>query len=624
MALADLITSTGTPPSAAVGKGDEASTREIERHAPKIRTRPPVPTPDEIRQVGEVSRLFQIARDYRRPMIPRWKECSRMLRNRMWNDARVRSWMPSPMIPEIFPIIDGLVSWEMDQSPTYNIAPAALPHSDFTNYFTNMANDLTTVLQASYQVNAEEIEVAKAQWQKYVFGTGILKTTWDNTLAGGQGDAITRFVPVDAFYPDPMATNIDDGSFYIEAKLMSIQELDRRWPGTAALFPMGGQDYDIDQLPTQLDDGGALTRPRTNPGALVNAGANTYAPPGAGRNRAETEMEMPGVTVLECWIREHESYQSIDASGEPITKVYDTWRVKVVAGNRLIMDEPATNLWNHGGHPYDRLVTRDVGEFWGYSLVEMLISPQKAYNRILAAMQQNAELVGNPVWKDAGNWSKMQLTNKPGTRVPVGAAGAKDSGFVQPPQMNQAHPFLLNHHLERMEVVAGLTQMMKGNAPAGRNAEGVIDAIQETGLVRIRSSLKFLEAALRSAGTKKADLIIENYTTPRIVSMAGPGAERISLALKGHHFMLPTSKGKTPLRYNLLVDVGSSRHTSRAMRDAQEIQFFTLGATDRKALLEGTNYPNADAVAKRMDEREAQMAAIGGQVGPGQRQRARA
>ena len=150
------------------------------------------------------------------------------------------------MIPEIFPVIDGLVSWEMDQSPTYTISPASLPHTDFYNLFSTMANDLETVLQASYQVNSEEVEIAKAQWQKYVNGTGILKTTWDMTLAGGQGDAITRFVPVESFYPDPMATNITDGSYYVEAKLMSIQELDRRSPGTAKLFPSGGTDYDVD------------------------------------------------------------------------------------------------------------------------------------------------------------------------------------------------------------------------------------------------------------------------------------------------------------------------------------------------------------------------------------------
>lgn len=620
MAVTDL-------PSAPTGRGETNKaepTVPTERDTPKINLSE-FPTPEERRKVNQVTRLFSIARDYRRPMVQRWQENYRMLRNQYW-DTTKRGWMPSPQIPEIWPIVDALVSWETDQGVEIEITPAALPHTDFANFFNTMGDNLQVVLDASYQVNHEEIEISKAQWSKYVYGTGFLKTTWDMTLAGGLGDAVIRFVPCQQIYPDPTATSTDDWNYVCEAKRMSVQDLDRRWPGTSKLFPMGGSDVDMDEAPTQLDGGGGVRPPRTNPAAINDSRGTPFAPPGSRGARSATDLEVPAVSVIECWIRETDSYSATDINtGKNTKKAFDKWRVMVVAGGRLIMDEPADNLWSHGSHPYDRLVVRDTGEFWGFSLVSLLTSSQKAYNRVLAAMQQNAELVGNPVWKDAGSWTRTQLTSKPGQRIPVGAGGARDSGYVQPPQMNQAHPFLLNHHIQRMETVSGLTAVMKGSGPGGRNAEGVIDALQEAGFVRIRSAQKFLEAALQNAFTKKADLTIENYTTPRMIAIAGPGGERTSITLKARHFMIPTKKGATPLRYQLLIDVGSRRHTSRAQREETATKLFTLNAIDRTALLEDMDYPNATVVAQRMDEHEKQMAAMGADTGkPGARQRARA
>lgn len=622
----DVIAATGTP---AADPGGHGATNRIEPTVPNSRHAPKVlltahPSDEELTKVSQVRQLFQLAQQHRRPMVGKWNESYRMLRNKFWDLSNRASWLPSPQLSEIFPIIDALVAWEMDQSPTYTVSPAALPHTDFNRFFTDIANDLETVLDASFVVNAEEVEWAKANWDKYLYGTGFVKTTWDMTLAGGMGDSITRRVSPYALYPDPQATSFTDANFIIEARRMSIQELDRRWPGTAKLFPGGGVDIDVDLQPSQTNNN-AGQPPRVNPGAMYGSTASAYGNPGVGRHGKASILDIPGVTVLEAWIREHETYKADDLNtGEPVTKVYDTWRVVVVAGNRVIMDEPADNLWSHGGHPYDRLVVRDTGEFWGWSLVEALISAQKAYNRILAAMQANVELTGNPPWKDAGGMTRGSTTNRPGQKIAVGAGAAKDSGYVQPPQMHQAMVPLLQHYPQWMERFAGLTAVMKGMTPSGRNAQGVIDALQESGFVRIRSSLKFMEAAMREAGAKKADLIIENYTTPRVIAVAGPGGERTSLALKGRRFLIPTSKGATPLRYQLLVDVGSRRHTSRQMREDRAIQLFTLDAIDRTALLDDINYQNAQVVADRMDEKDRQLAAMGEMQKPGARQRARA
>lgn len=613
----DLLTNAASPHGYGVGKDGQTAAFEVKVHAPKINTSPnPTHTDTEI--VSDITQLFTSARNYRRPMVGVWKRCKRMLYNKQsWSRERP-DWLPSPLIPEIMPICAALVGWMTDQRIGYTVAPTAIPHSDYFDFFQTLALDLETVMDATWQVNSEENEWTKVMWDAVTYGTGIIKTTWDMTLAGGQGDAISRRVSPFSFYPDPQATSFEDANYFIEAKQMSVQELDRRYPGAQTLFPSGGFGNLQDIEPTQLDDTGSKSSSSTTV-TLPNSNTTNLAQGGGNRTDCES------VLVLEAWIREHEVYTTTDQqSGESEDKVFDTWRVVVVAGNHVIMDEPADNLWSHGKHPYSRLVLWDKGaDLWGKSLVELLTPTQVMINRLLAALQQNIELTGNPVFKQAVSSpnARTTLTNKPGMKVAVNPGDA-NSGWMNPPAINPVMMQLLQYYLQRMEEISGLSGIAKGQSPGGRPAQGVVDSLQESVFVRVRQHLKYLEYAMRDAGFKRASLICENYTGPRMMAIAGPSGERTSLVLKSRHFLVPTSKGAMPLQYALNVDAGSRMHTSRAMREERAIQLFTMGIIDRDAALDDLKYPNATVVAERMNAHEQEMAAAGAQAAPGARQRA--
>lgn len=574
------------------------------------------PTSDDQRLVGEIRQLFYKARAHRRPLVQRWNKNYRMLRNRYWVDARP-NWMPSPQIPEIFPIVASMVGWMTDQRFRHEVTPAALPFSPFANFFSGLGQDLETVMDSTWHVNKEENEVTKMLWDANIYGTGILKTTWDETLLHGQGDAISRRIDPYTFYPDPAARSMEDANYFIEARTMSVQELDRKFPGSAKFFADGGFNEDTDEAPTQLDN--STSFPRANPGAISPATSPRYGMPGSSRIHA---TDSPGVTVLEAWLREHELYEATytDSEGneQKDLRVYDTWRVVVVAGNRILMNEPVDELWAHGGQPYDRYVPHDLGEFWGLSLVELLSSPQEAINRILAALQHNVELVGNPVFLEStrSGIQRTQLTNKPGTRLTINDGGKAE--WLQPPQVHQMMPELLRYYLQRMEAVSGLSAVTKGGSSGGRQAQGVVDAMQEAAFVRIRMALRNLEYTLRDSGYKKAALICENYTAPRMVAIVGPTGNKTSLALKGRHFYTPGPNGSTPMKFQLLVNAGSAGHTSRKVREDQAVMLYTLGAIDEDALLEALDFPNRQVVGERVKALKAQ----GMMEPPGARQRA--
>jgi hypothetical protein len=563
------------------------------------------PDANEMELAGKVRNLFLRARDKRRPLIQQWNKNYRMLRNKYYTSARP-AYMASPEVPEIFPLIASFVGWMTDQRPTWNTVPYSLPHSPYHEFMSKLGNDLGVVLQARWSDDEIEAEEEKMIWDSQVYGTGIAKVGWDNTEHNGLGDVVVRRVDPYTFYPDPQATSMKDSNYFIEARTYSLQELNRRWPGSGDLF-LAGLEEDVDSAPTQL--GNRAEMPMANPGAIAPATVPRYSM--YGQSRMDTaNYEDAGVTVFEAWLREH----TVDDDNN----VHDGWRVVVVAGNRVLMNEPADELFEHGHHPYERFVPYDMGEFWGISLVELLISPQETLNRLLASIQHNIDLLGNPVFVEGtrSGLQRTQITNKPGQRITVNENSKAE--WLSPAPLHQMIPELIRYYLQRMEGISGLSAITRGGSPGGRNAESVVDAMQEAAFVRIRMALRNLERFLRRVGMKAASLVVENYTAPRMIAFIGPDGEQSMAQLSQEHFYLPGPEGNMPMRFKLNVDVGSQTQTSRQARESKAITLFGMGAIDRLALLEAVDWPNRAEIFERISKLEA----AGAFQPPGARQRA--
>lgn len=551
-----------------------------------------------------VRQLFFDARAAKRPMLSQWNTNYQYLRNRP--QALPTASRSTSLVPEIFPIIASKVGWKIDRRIVNTISSSAVPHTAFWIDTSDLAADLSVILDASYQVNGEEGEISKLIWDAEIYGTGFAKTTWDCSLAGGLGDAIVRRVDPFTVYPDPQARTMEDLNYIIEVRTMSLQEVDRRWPGAAKKLRESPILEQSDEAPDQLTNRQSF--PRANPGAMSPATVPRYGMVGGGFLSA-TAVNEPGVTVMEAWLRTHESVE--DDSAPYGYRTEESWRVVVVAGSHILMDEPASNLWSHGRHPYSRYVTADVGEFWGFSTVELLIPTQRSINRLLAAMEQNVLLTGNPTLVDEvrAGISRTQATNKPGQRFTVGSGSKVD--WLKPPPMNQMMPELVRYMLQRMEAVSGLAAVTRGGSAPGRNAQGVMDAMQEAAFVRIRMELTQLQLTLTDAGKLKASLIVENYTEPRNMAIIGPDGAQKMLAIQSRHFLIPTEDGEMPLEYTLLVDAGASEHTGRKAREDQVMSLANMAIIDGQAVLEALDFPGRAEISKRMAAQQEKMMAMG-------------
>lgn len=575
---------------------------DLERFMPPAAsTRPTTPStrPSDLELVQTVRLLFQRARAHRRSRVVQWVRNYEVIRNRTWGIGRP-SWMPSPEVPEIYPILSAIVGWQTDTHPTLTVTPSMEPYSPFGQFYDKLASDLGTTLRATWESEEYDSEIEAMLWDAGVYGIGVLKCVWDQTLNGGLGNAIMRRVDPFTFYPDPDAKNERDGNYYTEVSTLAAQEVERRWPGALAKIGSSGFQEDSDKAPTQLSE---ITPqyPKANPGAISPSTSPRYGLPGQTNRLSVTDD--PGITIIECWMR------------VPCTdgdKTYSSWRYVAIGGNSVLMDCAAEELWDHGQHPYVRYVPHETGEFYGISLVEMLAPSQLSINRLLAAIEQNIWLIGNPVFMEdtRAGITRTKITNQPGQRIPKNAGG--EAKWMEPPLMHpQMSADLIRFYIAEMERISGLTAMTRGSTPTGRNSQGVLDQVQEASFVRVRMALRNLEYSLRRAGTLIASLIAEFYDTPRMVSIVGPSGERSSLALKSNHFYLPSDNGASPMRFQLLVQAGSMLSTSRQARMAEADTLYALGAIDEEAVLEAHDFPNRSIVLQRVREMKAAAGTLG-------------
>jgi hypothetical protein len=566
-------------------------------------------------KIATVNALFYRARDAKRNMVAQWRSSYKILNNKTWT-MKAEPWMPTPEVSNIWPLLASMTAWMTDQRPSFETTPSMVPFSPQWQHADKIAEHMNATLSSSFSVNNLDAEIERVLWDVGTYGIGYTKCTWEPWLADGLGDSAFRRVDPFTIYPDPYARTMEQANYIIEAKIMTVDDVDRAWPG--AMKTISTRRYeDVDQAPHRTDDLLNNVGPRVRYSALADGsggyGSTRFTP--SARSTEALVTDDPVVLVIECWTRTHE----IDTEGmeNGTARVTDRWKCTVVCGDTILMDKYADEIYGFNTHPYDKMVMFDTGEWYGASLVQFLASPQQSINRLLAQIEHNIMLLGNPILLQAARAGVRQTTmsNRPGGRM---TGSPNDTSWLAPPQL---HPdtFQLLQYLEtKMESIAGLAAIMRGVMPGGRNAQGTIDTVQDGAFVRVRAILRNLERMLKSVCNKMAANNAEFYTEPRIVMLSGEGGKDTALALKSMHFYMDYKPGDitkeaqpVPVRFMVRADAGSERPTSRGARAAEADTLFAMQAIDEIEVLEAHAWPNAGEVAGRVMDNKAAQGTLG-------------
>lgn len=569
--------------------------------------------------INFLDQIWIRARDNRRQYYPKWRKNYRLL-----SLDEVRS---GPFDSEIYPALSSLIGWMTDQAVTVKITPVANPAAGYFDWVSNLATELSAVLDSTWDAEDYVSQVKIVLWDSLIYGIGILKSTWDDTISSGYGNAVLRRVDPWQFYPDPNCSSMDDMEYCVEVEQLSVEELYRRFDQAKVNSALSHGMSDITDIEAQnvTSSMSRSMQSSFNLGALPGGQSGRWA---YATGRQPSRFNNPGATIYTFWLRQNNGEVKNDYPDNPEqpsirqdTHVQDSWRCIVMCNHEILFDEWAEDLWSHSQHPYSRYVFDDIGNFNGIAIVDHLAQPQEYINRLLGKLHKNADLIGDPILVESelGNTARSRIVNQPGQRLPVrGSMQTNKPQWLDPPNMPPFIMQLVQFWLSRIDNISGLSGVVKGQTPTARNAEGVIESIQEAAFVRVRASLRNLEKTLERAATKIMDLITDNYTDARIVQIVGPDGEDTAIALRARHFQVPTHFNGTPWKYSLKLEAGSDFPTSRQARIAEAMQLFTLGAIDDEELMRWLQIPGY----RQIIERKYQKQAMGFGLPPGARVRA--
>lgn len=575
----------------------------------------PAPHRNDFELTNRLRELFEQCRDQKRKYQTTWRRNYLLATNRQYALDVQQPWSPNLTDSEIFPILSARVAWMTDQKISPEVAPAAEPNSPYFQYLQTLGENLQSILRSVQNVDGWDGQVVQGLWDAAMFGAGIFKATWDSGLTDGLGNIALKRIDPWKFYPDANCTSFEDCDCMFYVSKMTKTEIERRFPGSGKrVIETAVAQGTISDQSSRPGPSGGSTYPMAMPGNLpTSSGGTVWGLPGQ-TNQNKTIMT-EGVNIYEAWVRENDSFtrQATDPDNptpEPVT--ISRWRVVIYSNDIVLLDEYAENLWQEDRHPFFRYVDEEMGEFWPVPLASHLAPAQIAINRLLSAMQGNAELVGNPIFMDVSNSGlvRTQIVNRPGVRLTMDAQAANGNvkpDWLQPPTMSSLVPELIQFWISRMENISGLSGVAKGQAPGGRQAQQTIQATQEAASVRIRSSLRNLERALGDAYTLLAHLVIQNYSVPRVVAIIGTDGVDDTIRLAARHFYSPTRQGAEPMKFSLIVQAGSSNPTSRPARIAEADALFAMKAIDVPAVLEAHAFPNWQKVWQRLEEQQAKM-----------------
>lgn len=588
----------------------------------------------DLELINYLRSLYQISRDDKRIRYDSWHRNARLVTNqrgafRQANQAN----QPNPKDSECYPLLSSLIGWMTDQRTNIDIVSACDPYSQNGEAYNNLALDLKALISSVWYSEFFDQEIKLMLWDALQFQTGFLKVVWDQALAGGYGNAVFKRVDPWNMYVDPNATCLDDAEFIIEARRMSIDEVERRWPGQGASIEVASMLGDIDERPSATNSGNGT--PKANPGSLPSGNGNWNQKtsfPNNSYNPLET------VVVYEFWLKENSDYYeepvTPNSSGNPRIKdefptaipektVEARWRVIILAAGNILMDEYADELFSSGRHPYVDYRFEDIGEFYGVALCDHLADPQNSINRLLGALQHHAELCGNPIFIESAQsgLDRTTIINKPGQRLRLNGIGAMSNPptWLTPPPMSSDVQGLIEFWIGRMINITGMTPEQMGHEPLARVTNDALASAQEAGFVRVRSALRNLEKTLVTATQLLCDLIIDNYTEPRIVAILGEDGATSAKLFNFRHFWVGNDEDAMPLKYALIIEAGSAMPTSRQARIAEADIGFAMGAVDRIGWYQAHQFPNW----REMNDRIATQEAAGSWEPPGSRQRSK-
>jgi hypothetical protein len=566
------------------------------------------PTPEEQQELKVVRKLFSDAKRFKDQYSYKWLDWYKMFRGKQWKEQRP-TYRHSEVLNLLFQTIQSQVPILTDTRPKFEFMPQE--PGDY-----ELAEILNEVAQADWIKKNWMYQLTEILYEGYLYGTGISCLKFDpdkNTIVYDSADPFYSF-------PDPCAKDVNDRSrYFIYAEPMAIAEIKRKWPETGKYVK-----------PDLID---------IMQGNKTDIGPMRYKSPTDSRTFVESDggymsdyQEKDKALVMHTWMQCDEYEEVLEEFADPhtgdissVTKhqlKFPNGKVIVVASGVVLSS--GQNPYEHAEFPYQRWQNYILPrEFWGVSECEPLEGPQKTFNKIISFVLDTLTLMGNPIWvvDNTAGVDTDNLVNRPGVVI------EKEPGStVQRVEGVQLQPYimaLIDKYKEWFDQIAGSNDVTRGLNPTGVTAASAIESLQNAAQTRIRQKSRNLDCYLQQLGQQYLSLAFQFYTAPQIFRITGKdGANKYfkfhtdpekQVAYVEHFSPEGLSMGINEYqmrgKFDVRVTTGSSLPFSKSEKEQRMLNLFDRGIVDAQEVLKALDYPNYEALLKRIEDKQAQAAA---------------
>jgi hypothetical protein len=581
------------------------------------------PSEEEEKTIKFVRGLLSKGKTNREPYIEKWKDYYHDFRGKQWRTKRP-SYRHSSVINLIFTAIQNQVPLMTDARPT--VEYIATEPNDVP-----LAELLNDVFQSDWERYDWNYPLLECLYDSHIYGTALANIGFDPSADFGLGAVTWRSLEPIYGYPEPGASDVNTQrkcGWFVYAEPQNLDKIRATWPEKGRFVKSDMQDL-WEATKTDLNDI-RFQSPADNRAVIEGKPS---------QNRGNQEQAL----VITLWCRpldteENEVTRTKDDGSEETvyeTKLkYPNGRKIVLAGN-VILEEGDLEA-DDKSIPVQRLVNYvDPRSFYGISDIEQQEGPQQTFNKLVSFSLDVLTLMGNPIWvvDTESGVDTDNLFNIPGAVIEKepGSEVRREAG-------TQLQPYVMQL-IDRMKLwfddVSGSQEVTRGSNPSGVTAARAIEALQETGRTRIRQKTRNMDNFLREFGRQYAQWSLQNYTVPRIRRITGKdgsdkyfkfSTERVNSERGTRTVVQATELQKDDKtgkfiegkkldqvlmgEFDVRVSTVSGLPFAKAEREQKLFRLRELDIIDDEELLKGIEYPNADSVLQRMNERREQQALL--------------
>ena len=449
------------------------------------------PTPQQREIVKRTENMFGMARKARSEVTKLWREAEGLYQGNHWEGMNMPQFKNQITVDLIASAIDTMIPILTSRPPKIDIMSVTGDDKGM-----NVAETLQSFMDELWQIRDMQNLIPEFLLDYLVYGTGIMKTSWNNVDEMPDCDIVDPF----NFYVNPSATKLENAEWVCLASAMPIYEIRERFENGEFVKPMGDLDkYSATKIGTTNfgDDKIQVTDTK-------GTETNYYE----GHGKAMEDLE-PRALVIECYMRDPSKEYVIQDDGRETKKMkYPNGVRQVIVSNGVLLYDgqtkyPFFNKENHCPHPFPFVTIKNTGSphsFWGKPEPKRLKSLNLAMDRISSQVMDNIHLTANPMWiVDESTGVENQITNKPAQVIRKKGAG--NVQMQNPPSMPN---YVFNFYQllgDVFETVSGVNKATQGKEASNVNSGVQAQIYRQASTTKIDFKARTLDQAITVLGT---------------------------------------------------------------------------------------------------------------------------